>query len=236
MSTLVAQTAEVRWGYTMDDIDRLARRVYNRTRSNYLFDQSDRYSAAWFGIVEHLFESVELPTPADLIQAGTRRVGDESRLNQSFYGYRADMPNKEAPRFVTYWRRGGQSDFTDRIAEREALPKVLAVLNTTLYEAIVTLAAFDNMSDAARALGISDKAFEHRIKRARAALISAWFAPEHPPVKGNGYGDTCRAGHSRAEHSYKNARGANVCRECMRVARRRSYYKLRDAALSPSRT
>lgn len=33
MSTLVAQTAEVRWGYTMDDIDRLARRVYNRTRA-----------------------------------------------------------------------------------------------------------------------------------------------------------------------------------------------------------
>lgn len=234
MSTLVAQTAEVRWGYTMDDIDRLARRVYNRTRSNYLFDQSDRYSAAWFGIVESLFESVEQPTPWNLIEAGTKRVTEESNLNRNFYGYRADMPDKQAPRFVTYWRRGGQSDFTDRIAEREALPKVLAVLNTTLYEAIITLAAFGNMKEAARALGISDKAFEHRIKRARTALIEAWFAPEHPPVKGNGYGDTCRAGHSRAEHSFKNARGQNVCRLCDRAARRRSYYRLKDAGLNPS--
>lgn len=236
MSTLVAQTAEVRWGYTMDDIDRIARRVYERTRNNFHFDYSDHYSAAWYGIVECLFESVQQPTLHDLVQAGTKRVGDEARANISFYGYRADMPGKQGPRFVTYWRRGGHADFADRIAEREALPQVLAVLNTTLYEAIVTLAAFDSVAEAARALGISDKAFEHRIRRARTLLIDAWFAPEHPPVKGNGYGDTCRAGHSRAEHSYKNARGRNVCRLCMRAAQRRSYYKLKDAALSPSRT
>lgn len=231
MSTLVAQTAEVRWGYTMDDIDRLARRVYNRTRNSYLFDQTDRYGAAWFGIVERLFESGEQPTSRDLLKAGTDRVGAESGANRNFYGIREDMPGKQGPRFVTYWRRNGYVDFTDRIVERESLPRVLSVLNTTLYEAIVTLATFGSMSEAARALGISDKAFEHRIKRARALMIEAWFAPEHPPVRSNGYGDTCRAGHPRAEHSFRNARGANVCRLCQRAAQRRAYYRRQDAAI-----
>lgn len=225
MSIFVAQTAEVRWGYTMDDIDRLARRVFNRTRHSYLFDHIDHIGAAWFGIAECLFDSVEKPSEADLMAAGISRVGSESSANRQFYGIREDMPNKQGPRFAAYWRHEPRDDFTDRIADRESLPRVLSVLNTNLYEAIITLATFGNMSEAAKALDIGDKAFEHRIKRARTLMIEAWFAPEHPANHGNGYGDTCRRGHSRAEHSYRNDRGTNVCRVCQRAAQRRRYYR-----------
>ena len=226
MSVKVAEVAEVRWGYTMDDIDRLARRVFNRTRKSYLYDHADRLGAAWFGIVEHLFETVEKPTERELIQAGTSRVSMESNANRTFYGINADL-NDEGPRFTMYWRTSGErtDGFSDRIADRESLPRVLEVLNLDLYEAIVTLAAYGNMGEAAKALGISYNVFHKRITRARSKLIEAWYAPEHPPTKPNGYGDTCRAGHSRAEHTYRNVDGANVCRICSRTAARKSYYR-----------
>ncbi|HWI43271.1 MAG TPA: hypothetical protein VNS81_06595 [Nocardioides sp.] len=232
----VAEVAEVRWGYTMDDIDRLTRRVFNKTRYSYLFDHNDHVGAAWFGIVEHLFSAVEQPSDYDLIKAGTDRVGAESVANRSFYGI-ADGA-VVAPRLAMYWglstkrtrgrQTGGSDGFTDRIAEREALPQVLAVLNTDLYEAIVTLAAYGNMSEAAKALGMEYRVFNKRIARARAKIIQAWFAPEHPPQLGNGYGDTCRAGHPRAEHSFRNERGVNVCRLCKQAAHRRYYYRNRE--------
>ena len=227
MSTKVGEVAEVRWGYTMADLDRLARRVYNKTRRSYLFDQADHYSAAWFGITEHLFDAVEYPSERDLIDAGVERVGEESRANRQFYGINPEGEDGIGPRFGTYWRpQAARTDgFTDRIDDREALPRVLEVLNLDLYEAIVTLAAYGNVAEAAKALGLEYRLYYKRIERARAKLIAAWFAPEHPASLGNGYGDTCRRGHSRAQHSFRNERGANVCRICTRDTRRRAYYR-----------
>lgn len=232
MSTFVAETAVVRWDYTMADLDRLARRVYNKTRKSYLFDQADHYSAAWYGIVEALFLAVEQPAPHELLQAGIERVGSESMANRSFYGINPEMERSVGPRFLAYWRPQVErtDGFSDRIADRESLPRVLSVLNADLYEAIVTLATYGNMAEAASALGVDYRVFNKRIARARTKLIEAWFAPEHPPTKPNGYGDQCRAGHSRAEHSFRNERGANVCRVCNRAAQRRAYYKKRGMA------
>lgn len=217
----VAEIAEVRWGYTMDDIDRLCRRVFNKTRRTYLFDHVDHLSAAWFGITECLFDSIVRPTEADLIAAGIQRVASESAASRQFYGINPSAPESQGPRFAVFWRREGHDDFTDVIAERESLPRVLSVLNDDLYEAIVTLAAYGNMAEAAKAIGMEYRPYYKRVARARAKLIEAWFAPEHPANLGNGFGDTCRSGHSRAEHSRRNEAGLNICRICARNAERR---------------
>lgn len=225
--SVVADVAEIRWGYTMADIDRIAWRVYRKTRNSWLFDHSDRHSAAWFGITEHLFNSVEKPTELDLVNAGVDRVSSEANANRSFYGVEPTK-RETAPRFTVYWRGSGPvEDFTDRIAEREALPRLLSILSTDHYEAIVTLAAYGNLAEAAKALDLGYVQYVKRVMKAREKLIAAWFSPEHAPPKRNGRGDTCKAGHAKDKHSYRDAQGKNVCRECLRLKSRRDYWRRR---------
>jgi len=225
MST-VAETATLAWGYTMADIERLANRAVGRHGLSHRMDYSDRHDVAWHAIVEELYTTPELPAPYRLITAGLRALDREISDYRHHHGIITDG---FAPKYERYWRpvTHPQTDgFTDRLIEVLALPAALSVLSPEQYEAIVTLAAFDNaMQDAADAVGMKYHGFYYRVQAARAKIKEVWFEEETPvgskPTAPHSDAGTCRSGHPRAEHGRQLPSGIWECRTCKNAAARR---------------
>lgn len=226
--TAVAEVATLAWGYTLDDVNRLARQAASATRSRggTAFGQ-DRYEEAWCGIVEKLYEATEHPERRDLFVAGYEAVS--AQWTQHMQSHQARWVNGEpitGPNFEKYWRpitSASDDDFTDRVAERLALPQLLSLLTDLEYEALMAKSVHDKPEDAARALGIDRTTLYRRVKSAREKILTAWYAPETPHE--HKVGETCGSGHSRAEHGIQYVRKDGSltwhCRICKRNNKRR---------------
>ncbi|MDE0776384.1 MAG: hypothetical protein OSB43_08940, partial [Nocardioides sp.] len=141
------------------------------------------------------------------------------------YGWNRTLKD-HAPAYSKYWLpvTGGNNDdgFSDRIAEKLALPKLLDELDDDQYEVVVALAAHGSQVSAARSLGLSKQTFNRRLLDARDVMAAAWFQPDTPPRKIKPGNDAyCRHGHARDEHSHRDSRGSWVCRPCSRASQRR---------------
>jgi hypothetical protein len=229
--SILTETAEVAWGYTMADIDRLAQAAERLARrfGSYALNQTDREETAWHGVAKALF-TLNSPTDADLIHAGAQAVRDDAAAYLRLYGVARD--GGRGPHFALYWlppRKSLADDgFSDHFCELASLPSALATLTPTEYEALITLAAFDGDTDmAARALGVNVPALHARVNRARKRFKAAWFDGETPPAE-RGTSDACRAGHLRAEHGFKNKAGTWCCRPCLRKSQREFARKKRE--------
>jgi hypothetical protein len=230
MSAL-SETAEVAWGYTLADIDRLAQSAERLARrwGSFALDVVDREETAWHGVAKALF-TLDSPTETDLIHAGAQAVRDDAAAYLRLYGVARD--GDKGPHFTTYWlpprKSLGDDGFSDHFCELASLPSALATLTPTEYQALITLAAFDNDTDmAARALGIDIRALHTRVNRARKRFKAAWFDGETPPSN-RGTNTACRAGHLRTEHGFKNKAGAWCCRACQRRNQRDFARKKRE--------
>lgn len=216
----VAEKAEVAWGYSMADLERLARAAVKRSPCAYRLDTEERYQTAWHGVIVALYGAASWPHHSDLIMGGLEALSRDSagiRRNRGL----TDQ-GKEAPNFAKYWRTVvDRSDgFTDQLVESMALPAVLGTLTSRQYHAIVALAAHDNnFQAAAESIGISVVALRERVRHARKRILVAWYGEETPPIRTKA--DTCRSGHSRADHGIRQANGAWTCQRCRRIAERR---------------
>lgn len=226
MSGSVAETATLVHGFTMADLDKAAKKAAATNSSFSLLQWEDRYDAAWMAIVESLYAAIERPTFRELVLVGLKAVSSENHAHRSTHGlggaHRRD--GDVSPSFKTYWTRRGDSDFTDAIAERLALRTVLGLLDGRQYEVIVALAVHGTQEKAAQALGIHPLTVNRRVKAARRIMIDAWFAPETPPDTSirSRDAETCRYGHSRAEHSFVRPNDGGIrCRVCERNRSRR---------------
>lgn len=226
MSTL-AQTAELVWGYTMADVDNLAWGAIKRNPRAAFIDTEERYAAAWHAIVVALYDNDDSPTFHELLMAGLRALDEMRKEEAHHHGRAAGTHNGEAPNFVTYWRAQEQpSDgFSDHLTEVLALPAVLGVLTPEQYEAITTLAMYDNdITAAANALGLTYGRFYKRVHAARRKIKEAWFGDETPIQRGNP-ADTCRSGHPRARFGEQLTNGTWRCRKCRSSETTRRYYR-----------
>lgn len=225
MTETVGQTATLVHGWTMADLHRLARHEARRTL---IGDFESRYDAAWHAAVVHLYESIDPPTWRDMHLAARAGVDREYVDNLRHHGVNKNT-KEPAPRFATYWRQtgAGDDDFTERLAERMALPQVLAMLDGEQYEALVALAAHGNQEAAAAALGISRSKLTRRLSAARKIITELWFAPEHPRVLAPlNNPDTCRLGHPRATYGYRTNSGRWSCKLCALRSNRRARARL----------
>lgn len=224
MSTLrVAEIATVVHGYTIADIDRYAFSAVRNVWQGRSLDEQDRYDAAWFAIVEKLYTSAERPTHVELIWAGRNAVLDVLEQRSRHHGTAKRYDYQESPRFTAYWLHVASSvdDFTEGVAERLALPQVLSLLSTREYEAIAALAVHGDQRSAAKAIGITESAFNARIKTARQRINRAWFEYETPRTL-KATKDHCRWGHLWSIHGVVKADGRTHCAECDRGRARRS--------------
>lgn len=222
MSTIAA-TAELVWGYTMADIDRIAwvavrKRAFGQ---KVLIDEEERYNLAWEAIVDCLYSwpyTSGSPEFHDLFRAGLHAV---TRADSGYHRhFGIATPSSPPVNFTKFWvticrSDGTHSDFTDKLCETIALPRALAVLSLDEYEAIVTLAAFNNSATAAaKALGVNYKTFTKRVRKARSAILEVWFEGETPVRSKPNSGPQCRAGHPRAKDGIRTPKGDWRCRRC----------------------
>lgn len=230
MTATVAETATLAHGYTMAEVEGLARVAVRRAWGGGSLDASDRQETAWYAIVEVLYTSTERPSIRDLIAAGTNAV--KELRNEQFHHHGININTAEAtPRFGAYWSAvAGPVDWTDALVERMALPQVLAVLSPGQYEALAALAAHGSTAVAARAIGANRGTFSAQVRLARKKIEALWYEGETPRRRVGGE-DACRAGHARADHGFKGEDGKWACRVCQRNYSRTHYNRRRRASV-----
>lgn len=239
--TNIAETAELVWGYSMADINRIARIAVSKHRYSHALDWDDRLAAAWHGIVVELYGRSDPPTFTELLHCGIDEIGRDHAARNQLLG-RPNADGQSSVSFVRYWgvrpsstplspkRISFDDGFSEQLCEHMALHDVLGVLTGLQYEALVALAAFDNDGPrAARSLGIKMTQFNNRLFQARVAIKRAWFDDETPPKRQTG--TTCRSGHSRAKHGqYRPSDKSWHCLECKRRTSRNLMRQRREAA------
>ncbi|SCL21655.1 hypothetical protein [Micromonospora inyonensis] len=173
----------LRYGYTIADLQRLARLVAATTHTS--TSHADRYQEAYSAIAEHLYTTTSRPDDHDLVHAGRAAVLTAMRHTLRHHGYDTNTPGAgtgDRPRYVTYWRWIGQPapGHDDHIIDAVAVRQILPLLTAQEQAAVNALAAFDTYQAAAAALGIPYGRFCDRLARARHRFLTYWHEHEQP--------------------------------------------------------
>lgn len=169
-------------GYSMRDLDTLARAVVMNNRAWWpAGDRDDLHAAAWHGIVEHLCSADEEPRRSDLMEAGRRALAEDVKATMRHRGDRRDTRNNGA-RNAMYWQWAGRAAPSPEswIVERLALEQILAALTPRQQEAFAVLAAAGDYAEAASLLGIADQTLRSLLGRARTCFRELWHEGETP--------------------------------------------------------
>lgn len=218
----------VRHGYTMHDIDRLARLSVHRDRT-LASDGHYRHGIAFSAIAEAIFTAETPPTDQELVRTGWQAIYADIRAMNHIYGRRPDAGAVEVasmPRYVAFWFNPSHR-FEDDVIDRLAVWQVLEELTETEREAVTSLAMHDDYAAAAAAIEVKYSAFTVRISSARRKLHKRWYEPGVPPQKRTtdrrvgSYRPApaaCPAGHEWTPENTRIGpkRGARRCRECER--------------------
>jgi hypothetical protein len=178
-----ADQAELRHGYTLDSLDRLAHFAARRKLWHHGLELFERAEIAWSALAEHLYACDEPPTVSELIRAGWRAISEHVDSRGQFHGYNRDNPDGGIrPRFEGYWRyvAGPSPGPEERIVERLALSQIWPRLRPQHREALTALAAHGDYGQAARALGESYATFKSQVSRARREFLELWHEGEAP--------------------------------------------------------
>lgn len=226
---------QVRHGFTMHDLDIMAKQACRADRS-LASDADTRYNAAWSAIALALCEAQDAPERHDLVTVGWQAIYREVKEMRGVFGFKDRDGTTEvasAPRYVQYWySRPERTD--DIIAERVAVHQIMATIPELYRNAVVALAVHDDYQVAADSLGLKYGTFGARVNVARKQFRAHWFAPETaPPAKGTdrrvGSRTTelrthCTAGHEltpdniyRRPNPKPGRRGERACKKCEQI-------------------
>lgn len=163
-------------GYTMNDLDSIARIAVVRRGAGYT------YHEAWSAAAEALCVAVDPPRFHELLQAAMKGVDRELRAYMHARGLYDASSAATGGQFHRYWSGWPRlsSPWEDSVVDRLAVTQVWQRLSPVHREALVTLAAVEQYDVAAEALGITYAAFILRIRRARKVFRSLWHDWESP--------------------------------------------------------
>lgn len=176
---MTALDVELRYGYTLAALHRLARLAALGVGAR-AADFQGRYDTAYSAIAEHLYTAEHPPREHNLITVGRAAILDEEREAARSHGQiRAD---ESAPRFVVYWEWAARTTPSPetRVVERVAISQILATLPPTQYASVQARAAFPDQRAAAAALGVNVKNFCSNLRYARTKSLALWHEGETP--------------------------------------------------------
>lgn len=173
---------QLRHGYTLADLQQLARTAILRSRAGGWTghggcDRDEQYAIAWHAIASHLYTATTRPTGYELIGAAMTALSQESDDYRRHHGYR---DNTRA--FTTYWLDTSAPPGSPEgsIVERTAVAQIWPRLAPYQRAALSALATFGDYAEAAQALGHSYKTFATTISQARRAFLALWHEGEEP--------------------------------------------------------
>ena len=232
---MTAIQAEIRHGYTLADLDRLAKTVVVANSQWWpAGDRKDQTDTAWSGIVELLYAHDGEPSERDLLDAGTRALTEDTKGYRKHHGLRDGGFIGDGPRFAAYWYEPPAVPWEERVIERIAAEQILTKIKGHELDALLALASTGDYAAAAQVLGLKYATLTQRLTEARRAFRRQWFAPEvPPPVKGTDRrvgsrakppSEYCKGGRGphrmTPENTYRRPnpkpgkRGERVCRAC----------------------
>lgn len=233
----------VKDGYTLDDLDHVARVALSRNRGSRL-PGSERYDIAYSAAVLRLLESDTQPDLHELTAAASRALANAAHIEDHHHGYDGD---RRRSRFTAYWAAvaGSAPSMEDRIVERLALSQVWSTLTPAQQEALGALAATGTQGAAAAALDIAPTTLSGRISTGRRRAYTLWFEGESAPTTPRDHRvksysappqEYCRRGHkftpenTRMQQRRGGGRPYRRCMECTRIrdAQRRTHKDQRD--------
>lgn len=182
MSDLTAEA--VRYGYTLTDLDRLARSSASTAWAGGL-DYTDKYDAAWHAIAELLYTADERPSGWALKVAGTNAITALAQNEGRHHGYDRHHPENGAggrPYFQRYWTLAGRATPSpeDKVVERIALLQIWPTLTGMQRQALLALAVHEDHQQAAAAIGKTPGTYRVHVKDARARFRALWHEGETP--------------------------------------------------------
>lgn len=177
-----ASEDSLRFGYTLDDLDRFAR-VACQTAHTMAADVGDRYAEAYGEIAAHLYSAETWPSEPDLIRVGKDAIRDWSRGTHRTHGMHIDGGDGLPIATAIYW--WSQSRPTpspeNRIVDLAAFKAIWPWLHAEGRDALETLAAFDgDYRKAATALGLTFKQLRSHVDRAVRLFLALWHDGESP--------------------------------------------------------
>lgn len=174
-------TTAIRHGYTLADLDRLARTAAVTAHGGAL-DPLTRYQLAWSAIAEHLAAASDHPTRADLLAAGRAEIHADLAAALHARGYQSVAAGPGSmPRWCAYWHHPDSDRAEDRVTDSIAIGQTLTLLTRRQRQAVTALAVLGDYPEAAAALGLSYARCAALIAEARRAVWAAWYAPDAPP-------------------------------------------------------
>ncbi len=177
------QPEPYRYGYTLEEIDKLARTAVAGKLTPGI-DASDAYECAWFAIVETLYTVTAAgpPWPGRLVWDAREAL---SRLVETERHHRGISQKGGAfgRNFERYWDWHARPTTSPEevVVDQLALQQVWPLLTEREQHAVTALAALGSNRAAAAALGCTIAAFDNRMSRARRRLLAAWYEHETPP-------------------------------------------------------
>lgn len=180
---------ELRFGYTLTDVDRLARTA-NYTVWATAMDIDDRNDAAWHGVVEALYAAEHWVPHYELVAAGQRAIWRALEDNARHHGRRPDRAAETRRSFEAYWvdwTRFHSPSPEWSVIERTALYQVFPKLPTREREALLALATHGDYGTAAAAAGMSRSLLTVTLSHARRRFIALWLEGETPAKRREHY-------------------------------------------------
>jgi hypothetical protein len=171
----------IRWGWTLPDLDKLARAVVSNNRAWWpAGDRDDLYAAAWHGIVEHLYTADSQPRRTELMESGRRALAQDVKAAMRHHGARRDSTNN-GTKYATYWEWAGRAVPSPeaRIVEDMALWQILPALTARQRAAVEVLAAAGDYDEAARLFG-SPSGLKSQLMKGRRRFRELWHEGEAP--------------------------------------------------------
>ncbi len=163
-------------GYTMNDLDSIARIAASRRGAGYA------YADAWSAAAELLCGATKRPRFYELMQAAMKGIDRENRAYMHARGLYDASSAATGGQFHRFWSGAPRlsSPWEDGVVDRLAAAQVWPRLSPLHQEALITLAVVEQYDMAAEALGITYAAFILRIRRARKAFRGLWHDWESP--------------------------------------------------------
>lgn len=171
---------EIRFGFNLADIDRMARVSVTRARAqggSYL----DRVNAAISAIAEALCVAESPPDYQDLVHAGWAAVAAHVAREMRERGKPTDATMTGAQFEVFWWSTAGVTpSHESRIVDRASVWQIWPTLTRRMQQALASLAATENQDLAAELMGVTPSNFRVLLSMARRRFLVAWHEGEAP--------------------------------------------------------